>query len=75
MGKRTKNLFLDMKKWVRKEVKCRIGTSKINPLPLGGEVTLFEWDDFILCCYYCFFFCNDGAYWESSNGISMKFRI
>ena len=34
MGKRTKNLFLDMKKWVRKEVRSSSGTSIIDPLPL-----------------------------------------
>ena len=34
MGKRTKNLFLDMKKWVRKEVKNSSGTSKIDLLLL-----------------------------------------
>jgi len=34
MGKRTKNLFLDMKKWVRKEVRSSNGTSIIDPFPL-----------------------------------------
>ena len=34
MGKRTKNLFLDMKKLVRKEVRSSSGTSIIDPLPL-----------------------------------------
>ena len=40
MGKMTKNLFLDMKKWVREEVKSRIGTSKIDPLMLGAFLLL-----------------------------------
>ena len=34
MGKRTKNLFLDMKNLVRKEVRSSNGTSIIDPLPL-----------------------------------------
>ena len=34
MGKRTKNLFLDMKKLVRKEVRSSSGTAIIDPLPL-----------------------------------------
>ena len=34
VGKRTKNLFLDMKKLVRKEVRSSSGTLIIDPLPL-----------------------------------------
>ena len=34
MGKRTKNLFLDMKKLVHKEVRSSSGTLIIDPLPL-----------------------------------------
>ena len=37
IGKRTKNLFLDMKKLVRKEVRSSSGTSIIDPLPLRGQ--------------------------------------
>ena len=50
MGKRTKNIFLDMKKWLRKEVRSSNGTSIIDPLPLSALHIYLGMHDFGSSC-------------------------